>query len=579
MIYMAAYGYSVGNPYNAFRGVDKGGNQCGLGVTSAYPYLYLINAIYDISQRNCVDACPYYDGSTVPSVNYYDYTTPGSSGAITYDIIYDNYGNDIAPGTPQASTNKIGYDTTLVLGRLCVPNPHMFSATLISSSAAASVLSQGDISNFITDIAVNWKWLLAALGWGILISFFFMFMLRCLAGCIVWCSLFGLIVFFIGLGLIFLYNAGKLGATASVASYLGVPSINSGANEVYGWVSIGLGCLFFIVVLCCCSRLRLAVAVCKSAGQFVASVCTTVLVPIVQTIIAAGIWAGSLVVMVYLVSCSKFTASTSDYFSSIADYGDSSMVRFYIFVFLTLWTVAFVGAMTIFVIASACAMWYYSHGPDQELTLPVARSYKMIFRFHFGSLAFGALLLAIVQFLQMMVEVVKRQAEAQGQSNKCFEYVIRCLQCFLACVECIVKFINTQAYIQIAIRGKNFCYAAKDGFELAWSNALRYAVVGGVGGIIMFLGKLMIAALTAGGFYLLITYVSSIRQNYLQPFYQVILAGIMGYVIATLFMAVYTVAMDTLLVCFIVDENNQKAKGKKGAVNAPQDLADLMETD
>lgn len=57
------------------------------------------------------------------------------------------------------------------------------------------------------------------------------------------------------------------------------------------------------------------------------------------------------------------------------------------------------------------------------------------------------------------------------------------------------------------------------------------------------------------------------------------LAGIMGYVIATLFMAVYTVAMDTLLVCFIVDENNQKAKGKKGAVNAPQDLADLMETD
>lgn len=97
--------------------------------------------------------------------------------------------------------------------------------------------------------------------------------------------------------------------------------------------------------------------------------------------------------------------------------------------------------------------------------------------------------------------------------------------------------------------------------------------------MIMFLGKLMIAALTAGGFYLLITYVTSIRQNYLQPFYQVILAGILGYVVAVLFMAVYTVAMDTLLVCFIVDETNQKAKGKKGTIHAPQDLADLMETD
>lgn len=81
----------------------------------------------------------------------------------------------------------------------------------------------------------------------------------------------------------------------------------------------------------------------------------------------------------------------------------------------------------------------------------------------------------------------------------------------MACVECIVKFINTQAYIQIALRGKNFCSAAKDGFEIAWSNAIRYTIVGGVGAIIMFLGKLIIAAMTALAFYALITFVSSIR--------------------------------------------------------------------
>lgn len=57
------------------------------------------------------------------------------------------------------------------------------------------------------------------------------------------------------------------------------------------------------------------------------------------------------------------------------------------------------------------------------------------------------------------------------------------------------------------------------------------------------------------------------------------MVGILGYVVAMLFMSIYTVAMDTLLVCFIVDENNQKAKGKKTAVHAPADLADLMDTD
>ena len=101
------------------------------------------------------------------------------------------------------------------------------------------------------------------------------------------------------------------------------------------------------------------------------------------------------------------------------------------------------------------------------------------------------------------------------------EYVLKCITCVLACVECIVKFINTQAYIQIALKGRNFCYAAKDGFELVWSNPLRYAIVGGIGTIIMFLGKLIISALTAFLFYLFITYVSSVRANYTNPFLQV----------------------------------------------------------
>lgn len=88
--------------------------------------------------------------------------------------------------------------------------------------------------------------------------------------------------------------------------------------------------------------------------------------------------------------------------------------------FGTLWTNALLGAMGIFVIASACSMWYYSHGPGQELDSPILRSYKMIFRFHFGSLAFGSFILAVVQMLQLAVEAFKKQAEASGaDQNPC----------------------------------------------------------------------------------------------------------------------------------------------------------------
>jgi hypothetical protein len=43
----------------------------------------------------------------------------------------------------------------------------------------------------------------------------------------------------------------------------------------------------------------------------------------------------------------------------------------------------------------------------------------------------------------------------------------------------------------------------------------------------------------------------------------------MSFAVGMLFMSVYSVAMDTILQCFIVDEANQKAKGKNTAQYAP----------
>lgn len=194
-----------------------------------------------------------------------------------------------------------------------------------------------------------------------------------------------------------------------------------------------------------------------------------------------------------------------------------------------------------------------------------------------GSLAFGSLILAIVQFLQLMVEAFKKQAEAAGGDNKVVEYVTNCLRCCLACVERIVQFINKQAYIQIALRGKNFCMAAKDGFEIAWCNPVRFAIVNGVGEIIMLLGKLMIAGATTFSFYALITFNSSIQPNVLKPIYLLILVFIIAYAVGMLFMSVYSIAMDTILQCFIVDESNQKEKGGKTALYAPEELQELID--
>lgn len=233
-----------------------------------------------------------------------------------------------------------------------------------------------------------------------------MFCLRCLAGCIVWCSVIGIILIFAFGGVVFLYNGGTITGFTEYSGYLSIP--NSSASQsnynIYGYISFGISGFFLLLTVCCCSRIRLAVAVCKAAGQFIVGVCTSMLVPIIQTVLALGLWGGCLVVMVYLVSTASFTiASSSDYFSSVKSYTDPGLINLYIFIFSTLWSNALIQAIGIFVIASACCMWYYSHGPGQSLDFPILRSYKMALRYHFGSLAFGSLILAIVQFLELMV--------------------------------------------------------------------------------------------------------------------------------------------------------------------------------
>ena len=238
-----------------------------------------------------------------------------------------------------------------------------------------------------------------------------MYALKCLAGCIIWLSVISIILGFAFIGIIFLYNAGVIKGVGEYAGYLSIPSDNAavGYYDVFGYICFGLSAVALIVTLCCCSRLRLAVAVCKAAGQFVAGVCTSILVPIIQALIALGLWGSCLTVMVFLISTATFYIDkSSDYFTSVK-YDEGGLVNFYIFVFSTLWCNAIIQAIGIFVIASACSMWYYSHGPGQELEMPILRSYKMAFRFHFGSLALGSFLLALVQFLQIMLEVFKKQ--------------------------------------------------------------------------------------------------------------------------------------------------------------------------
>ena len=105
----------------------------------------------------------------------------------------------------------------------------------------------------------------------------------------------------------------------------------------------------------------------------------------------------------------------------------------------------------------------------------------------------------------------------------------------------------------MAVTGKDFCAASSDALSLIASNPARYSAIGIVGYILAIVGKLTISALTTFLFYIFITFVSSVKANIQEPIYMLILVAISSFAIAYIFTAIFDVAVDTLLVCFLVD--------------------------
>merc|ERR1719379_274984 len=89
------------------------------------------------------------------------------------------------------------------------------------------------------------------------------------------------------------------------------------------------------------------------------------------------------------------------------------------------------------------------------------------------------------------------EQQAAAQKNRVMVIVMKLLAYCLWCFEKVIKFLNKNAYIQVALMGTNFCTSAKNAFFLILRNALRFAVITMLSHIVHFIGMVLITAATA----------------------------------------------------------------------------------
>jgi hypothetical protein len=81
--------------------------------------------------------------------------------------------------------------------------------------------------------------------------------------------------------------------------------------------------------------------------------------------------------------------------------------------------------------------------------------------------------IAIVQTIRLILSYIQRQLNRQGNTSRVLKWLLCCMQCCFACVEKFLKFLNKNAYIEIAVYGYSFCEASKMAFQLLTRNAIR----------------------------------------------------------------------------------------------------------
>jgi hypothetical protein len=229
---------------------------------------------------------------------------------------------------------------------------------------------------------------------------------------------------------------------------------------------------------------------------------TALLLPPLFFLFAVGLY-------IYWLLATLSIYSSGDINSDSGVFPDANMDQtarnlYYFHFFGILWINTFLSALLEFTLASSVAIWYFSLNSDARAQRPVSRSLYRAFRYHSGSIAFGAVVLATVKFVKWVMRyLISKLAVGKSPVMKVFLGIVNC---YVACFERGIKFVNRNAYIQIALKSTNFCTACIDAFTLVLKNAITFATLGSIGGVFMFLGKWTICFLSTYLGFLMLTH-------------------------------------------------------------------------
>jgi len=200
-----------------------------------------------------------------------------------------------------------------------------------------------------------------------------------------------------------------------------------------------------------------------------------------------------------------------------------------------------------FIVASVVGSWWFT----PKAPSPVASATHRAFTSSFGSLSFGALIVAVLEACKQLAQAAQRAAEKEDAPAAVKIAACLCV-CVVSCVEGLVKYFNSYAVIFCALTGKSFYESGRDVMALfderGWTAVINDDLVGPALKIAS-LAPAVLAALAGAA----LTYLSVGPGQTVVVLIAAILSFIVGMCMATIMTGVITSAVRTVFVCFALN--------------------------
>lgn len=213
------------------------------------------------------------------------------------------------------------------------------------------------------------------------------------------------------------------------------------------------------------------------------------------------------------------------------------------------------------VIARVGQHWYFTQlEPEGREKMALLNSVKIMCRYHLGTAALGSLIIAIVQFVRIVLEYIDNQTKTAQDKNFMLKMAMKCIKCCMWCLEKCLKFITGYAFIYTAVKGVNFCSACKKTFGMMMSYPKQVGVNGLVQNLLWIVQQVAIPMVCCITAYILFENRGPDEDPISNSIIPIVVTGMFAYIICGAMGDCYTTTVNTLLVCSLMDKDEFSCK-------------------